>query len=166
MSVTMLGDLSIHPVGGAIGDKITPETIAHSLAYINRYNGHFGAYSVAQHSVHVLEQLPQELKFSGLMHDVCEVWTGDITSPVKGYLGVRALQLEAHYLKQVDARWGVKTRHNLVREADLRMLVTEVKSFGATLENFPPVEPYDFTVRRWTAEQAKAAWLAVFYALC
>lgn len=165
MPVNTLGDFSIHPVGGWIGDKITPETIAHHLAHINRYNGGFGAYNVAQHSVHVAEQLPQGLKLSGLMHDVCEVWTGDITSAVKGYLGARALELEAQYLKQVDARWGVETRHELVREADLRMLVTEAKSFGATLEHFPPVEPYSFTVRRWTAEQSKAAWLAVFYAL-
>jgi hypothetical protein len=165
MSVTMLGDFSIHTVGGAIGDKITPETIAHHLAHINRYNGAFGAYSVAQHCVHVSEQLPPLLKFSGLMHDVCEVWTGDITTPIKRYLGLPAGHLEAHYLTQVDARWQVETRHKLVHEADLRMLITELVSFGAPLKGFPTAEPYDFTVRSWTAEQAKAAWLAVYYAL-
>jgi 5'-deoxynucleotidase YfbR-like HD superfamily hydrolase len=165
MSVTMLGDFSIHTVGGAIGDKITPETIAHHLAHINRYNGAFGAYSVAQHCVHVSEQLPPLLKFSGLMHDVCEVWTGDITSPIKKALYPLADKLEAHYLTQVDARWEVETRHELVHEADLRMLITEIISFGAPVKDFPTVEPYDFTVRRWTAEQAKAAWLALYYAL-
>jgi hypothetical protein len=165
MSLGILADFSRHTVGGAIGDKITPETIAHHLAHINRYNGAFGAYSVAQHCVHVSEQLSRGSKLSGLMHDVCEVWTGDITSPIKGYLGLSTAHLEAHYLKQVDARWGVKTRHKLVQEADLRMLITEVKSFGAPLDDFPRVEPYDFTVRIWTAEQAKAAWLAVYYAL-
>lgn len=165
MPVNMLGDFSIHSVGGWIGDKIAPETIAHHLAHINRYNGGFGAYNVAQHSVHVSEQLPDELKFSGLMRDVCEVWTGDIMSAVKKTIGDRAQQLEDIYLTQVDRRWGTETRHELVREADLRMLVTEAKSFGAPLEHFPPVEPYDFTVRRWTAEQSKAAWLALFYAL-
>jgi hypothetical protein len=163
MPVSMLGDFSIHTVGGSIGDKITPETIAHSLAHINRYNGAFGAYSVAQHCVHVSEHLPQSLKFSGLMHDVCEVWTGDIITPVKNYLGLPAAQLEAQYLKQVDERWGVQTRHEFVREADLRMLTTELISFGAFER--PTAEPYNFTVRRWTAEQAKAAWLAVYYAL-
>jgi hypothetical protein len=165
MPVTMLADFSLHKVGGAIGDKITPETIAHHLAHINRYNGAFGAYSVAQHCVHVSERLPNCLKFSGLMHDVCEVWTGDITSPIKKALYPLADKLEAHYLTQVDARWQVETRHQLVQEADLKMLVTEAKSFGAPLDAFPPVEPYDFTVRIWTAEQAKAAWLAVYYAL-
>jgi hypothetical protein len=165
MPVTMLGDFSIHTVGGDIGRTITAETIAHHLAHINRYNGAFGAYSVAQHCVHVSEQLPPLLKFSGLMHDVCEVWTGDILSPVKKHLGIKAAYLESHYLNQVDARWQVETRHKLVHEADLRMLVTEVKSFGAPLDAFPAVEPYDFTVRNWTAEQAKAAWLALYYAL-
>jgi hypothetical protein len=165
MPVNMLGDFSIHTVGGAIGDKITPETIAHHLAHINRFNGAFGAYSVAQHCVHVSEQLPQALKLSGLMHDVCEVWTGDIISPVKKYLGLPAGHLEAHYLNRVDARWGVETRHEFVREADIRMLTTELKSFGAPFKEVSRIEPYDFTVRRWTAEQAKAAWLAVYYAL-
>jgi hypothetical protein len=165
MPVNMLGDFSIHTVGGAIGDKITPETVAHHLAHINRFNGAFGAYSVAQHCIHVAAQLPHRLKFSGLMHDVCELWTGDISSPIKKYLGLPAVHLEAHYLRQVDARWQVETRHKLVHEADLRMLLTEAKSFGAPLENFPPVEPYDFTVRRWTAEQSKSAWLALYYAL-
>jgi hypothetical protein len=164
MPVTMLADFSLHKVGGDIG-KLTPETIAHHLAHINRYNGAFGAYSVAQHCVLVSKELPLRLKFAGLMHDVCEVWTGDITSPIKKYLGLPAGHLEAHYLKQVDARWGVQTRHKLVQEADLRMLITEVKSFGAPLDDFPPVEPYDFTVRRWTAAESKAAWLASYYAL-
>ena len=165
MPVNMLGDFSIHTVGGAIGDKITPETIAHHLAHINRFNGAFGAYSVAQHCVHVSEQLPPLLKFSGLMHDVCEVWTGDIITPVKKYLGLPAGHLEAHYLTQVDARWGAQTRHEFVREADIRMLTTELKSFGAPFKEVSRIEPYDFTVRRWNAEQAKAAWLALYYAL-
>jgi hypothetical protein len=165
MSVTMLGDFSIHTVGGDIGRTITAETIAHHLAHINRYNGAFGAYSVAQHCVHVSEQLPQSLKFSGLMHDVCEAWTGDITTPIKKALYPFVNKLETHYLNQVDERWKVETRHEFVREADLRMLTTELKSFGAPFKEVSRVEPYDFTVRRWTAEQSKAAWLALYYAL-
>lgn len=60
--------------------------IAHSLAQINRYNGHaIVPYSVAQHSVFVSELLDIDplIAMYGLVHDVAETVTGDITWPMK-----------------------------------------------------------------------------------
>lgn len=164
MPVTMMMDYQIHQIGGP-AKRYSAEAIATQLSHINRFNGSFGAYSVAQHCVHVAEQLPDSLKLSGLLHDVCEIWTGDIPSPNKHAIGGNAQSLEDHYCSEVDRLWGVTTRHALVKDADLRMLVTEASSFGCPLDHFPPVEPYGFVVRKWTPEQARAAFLAVYYAL-
>jgi 5'-deoxynucleotidase YfbR-like HD superfamily hydrolase len=66
-------------------DHITLEGVAQSLAHIHRYNGVFGPASVADHSVRVGQRLPRHslLRLAGLMHDVAECVTGDLTRVVK-----------------------------------------------------------------------------------
>lgn len=155
----MLPDYSMHLVGGDI-DNITIEMVAQSLAYTNRYNGFFGAYSVAQHSVLVSRRCPDVFKLSGLLHDAPEMILSDVTSPVKNEMTRGDYKaLEDHYHRAFDDKLNVQTRHFEVKEIDLRMLVTEARSFGCPLDHFPPVEPYDFKVDIWPAEAAKEAFL-------
>jgi hypothetical protein len=64
--------------------------IGHSLAIVNRYNGHSRyPVSVAQHSVFV-SLLAQELRlappFEALMHDVPEFVLADVVSPFKAIM--------------------------------------------------------------------------------
>lgn len=63
---------------------INPYDIATALSRINRYggNGHF-ALSVAQHSLLLSYVVPDRLALAALTHDVPEMWTGDVLSPVK-----------------------------------------------------------------------------------
>ena len=58
-------------------------SIAYSLSFINRFTGHAGAYSVAQHSILVAQHLPEEFKLSGLLHDATEAYLSDVSSPLK-----------------------------------------------------------------------------------
>lgn len=70
---------------------IEPQAMMESLLYVNRFTGHAGAYSVAQHSVLVacfvarLTDRP-ELFREALYHDLHESYVGDVTSPLKSLL--------------------------------------------------------------------------------
>lgn len=69
--------------------------IAHALARINRFAGHWVLpVSVARHSIHVANQLCRsgydiETQLQGLFHDAAEAFTTDIPSPLKRLLYVR-----------------------------------------------------------------------------
>lgn len=148
-------------------DPLPPiEIIAHHLAYTNRYNGAVGTYSVAQHSVLCAAWVEAPFKLAALLHDVPEAIYGDISSPIKWAIASRELALlEKFYHDQLDDKYGIETRFPEVKVVDLRMLVTEAKSFGMPLEHFPNVQPFDFKVTPWTPEVAKAEFISTFYRL-
>lgn len=158
----LLSNGKYHKIGG----KFTPDigVIAHSLAHINRFTGHFGTYSVAQHCCHVADRLPAKLQLAGLLHDACEVYLGDVSSPLKKHLTGYAA-LETMYLARIDQHFKVQTRHPLVVEADLRMLVTEAQAFGADVKNgyWPNAEPYAKRGRKiWSPAEAEQKFLRMF----
>lgn len=129
------------------GEPFTPDIkeISFALSNINRYNGHVGCYSVAEHCVRVARQLPDELMLAGLLHDAHEAYYGDITAPLKRLLGPAYGELCDGFDDVIDDYFGVDVRHPLVKEADLRMLVTEARAFGIwTPDGWPDVEPYEF----------------------
>jgi len=142
------------------------EVIAHHLAYINRYNGAVGTYSVAQHCVLCSWVADSEFALSALLHDAPEAVYGDISSPVKHTINSASLgELEDFYHDQLDAKYGVETRCPEVKDIDLRMLLTEAKSFGMPLEHFPSVQPYPVRITPWTPEYAKQAFIDRYYRL-
>jgi len=146
-----------------IGKAFTPsiEDIARRLAHINRYNGDVGTYSVAQHCVLVALMVPPVHRLAALLHDACEAYIGDMTSPVKGHVS-GFQELEDFYLDVIDRHYRVVTRHPIIKEADLRMLVTEVKSFGRDVSCYPKAEPYNMLVDTWSPDLAMANFLKTF----
>lgn len=79
-------------------DVIDIKDIAHALALTNRFGGHTEMpYSVAQHSVMVALELPDEYKLQGLLHDAHEAYVGDNTRAFKRFVpGIKDLE------KQID----------------------------------------------------------------
>ena len=128
-------------------------TIAYSLSHINRFTGHVGSYSVAQHSLLVAAQLPDELKLAGLLHDATECYLNDISKPLKDLLPDYC-KIERHYSKVIADHYKINTEHKKIKEADLRMLVTEGRAFGLNLvyEQHPDVKPYDLAIRKLPQE--------------
>lgn len=154
------------------GEEFAPDisSIAFSLCFINRFNGHVGAYSVAQHSILVAQQLPQELKLSGLLHDAGESFTGDVASPLKAHLkslGCSSFkELELGYHKIIDDYFGVDTTNPAIKEVDMRMLVTEGKSFGVDgIVEFNDYTPYGFEIVRASPEVVYKKFMDMFVEL-
>ena len=66
-------------------EEVNLYDIAWALSHLTRYNGHMDRfYSVAEHSVHVANQIPDvETAKWGLLHDAPEAYIGDLVRPVK-----------------------------------------------------------------------------------
>lgn len=146
------------------------EEIAHALSHICRYTGHCDKfYSVAQHSVLVSRVLPKPFKRAGLLHDRSEAYLTDISSPLKALLpDYKALEARTEHASAIQL--GVPfPDHPNVKEADLRMLMTEVRDIMTQrLINldpdikWPDYEPYKFKVRPWTPKRAKREFLDAY----
>jgi len=114
-------------------DMVAVEDVAHALSNINRFTGHTAyAYSVAQHCVSVSRYLeltghPVIVQYAGLLHDAHEAYFGDISSPLKAFLGVAPL--EDRIQAVVAEAFGLTTAQmhdRSVKLADLTALAVEV----------------------------------------
>lgn len=136
-------------------DMVRLEDIVHSLSLMNRFNGAARfPYSVAQHSLHVAELLPADLRLDGLLHDAAEAYIGDMDSPLK--------QVMPEY-KQVERRINAVVAHVFglawpeppaVKQADLAVLAAEREqvlrpSYGPWFKDFPEPAPIRIQQRDW-----------------
>lgn len=138
------------------------ESIAFALSNINRFTGHVGQYSVAQHCVMIAEALPEPYKLAGLLHDAPEAYIGDVSAPLKRLLP-EYKKLEKFYHQVIDSYFNVQTEHPLVKEYDVRMLISEAEFFNLPTDKFPNAESLYTTIGRvWPAEYARHRFLSLF----
>ncbi len=153
-------------------DMVRIGDIAHALSRLCRFTGHTPVhYSVAQHSVLVSRQLPPEHAFAGLMHDAAEAYVGDVSGPLKRLMRKMVKDWESPY-DAVEARvWrAIAERFGLpaelsqeVKEADLRMLMTEKKMLGKEPQSWEiDVVPYPMDIRACSAEFAMRHFMERF----
>ena len=126
-----------------------------TLASINRFGGHADpAVSVAYHSLIVADLVDYDHKGYALIHDFHEAYIGDITTPVADALAktasqlwpdepIRASMLMRDTIKELKYRhdcsiyaaagleYPTPTQKQVIREADLRALITERRDFMA-----------------------------------
>lgn len=163
-------------------DQVHICDIAHALANVCRFGGHCREmYSVAQHSVLVSANLPEEHALAGLLHDAAEAYIGDIVTPLKKTPAMRAayLPLEDLWAKAIGERFGVELVDlpTEVRTADLRALLTEKRDL---LVAMPEVsmhdwlhvpkgteipEPFEQPIRPVAPSEARAMFLREWRAL-
>lgn len=146
---------------------VIPHDVAYSLAHINRFTGHLGPYTVAQHSYMVSTLVPPEHAYDALMHEAAEVVLNDLSSPVKDMLPCyKALEkrLEEEFFRPY---FGVRFGSSLVKRADHIMLATEKKWLGRqwgrqeeehdvddTWDMIKGVEPLEKELLRWSPQTA------------
>lgn len=102
--------------------------IASGLAGEQRWAGQCnGFYSVAQHSVFVMDLVPDRHKLAALLHDAGEYLWGDIPSPGKRVC--REIKIhEKRLLAAVGSKWGLTLddfAHSTVKRADKIAAMTE-----------------------------------------
>jgi hypothetical protein len=146
-------------------EEVEIDDIANSLARICRYNGHCAwHYSVAQHSVIVSYQVPQEFALIGLMHDATEAYCADVPRPLKRFLNGYA-EIESGIWLTIAERFGLPVHiPEEVHYADNAVLVAEMQQLLVHDPDWrlPAAEPAKVRISFWTPEQAKQAFLRRF----
>lgn len=155
--------------------------IAQALSNMCRFGGHVEVpYSVAEHSVRVAEYVQKKLETSytmsekdrkrvilaALMHDSAEAFLVDVPSPVK-YQMTGYIKAERRMYKCIAKRFDlVDWCHDLIKEADVVMLMTEkrdLKKKGArSWKMTQRAIPLPYKIKPWTSEGARARFMWKF----
>lgn len=100
--------------------------IAHALSHLCRFGGHTDRfYSVAEHSVYVSLEVPEEHALCALMHDATEAYVIDVPRPLKHMLQGYA-EIEAKNWAVIAERFGLPLEMPpCVKDADNRVLLAE-----------------------------------------
>lgn len=157
------------------------EDIAQGLSKVARWNGQTHgdhAFSVAQHSLLVLElldqgqgPLPQGVRLGALLHDAAEYVIGDLISPFKRAINLEYKAFELQILGAIRLRFSLdpamrKTEEVAVKRADEEAAYLEAtqlagfsKAEAAGIFRVPAVAP---TLTPMPPKQAKQAFLDAF----
>lgn len=147
--------------------------VASGLAREGRYGNQCKwPYTVAQHSVLVARNVWwSERRLVALLHDVAEVWLGDMIGPLKAYL--RSKDNHAyHALERQIQRWAAH-EHSLdstwfyegdVDFQDKRALATEYRDLmlppPKPLIDLP--NPWKERIEPWHSDYARDEWLGMY----
>jgi hypothetical protein len=161
-------------------DQITIMDVATALSHINRFTGHtIRPYSVAAHSLTMMQNAPRGLQYEALMHDAHEAVLGDISTPLKRMLGQEIVKLDRRLTEKFAETWGYSAdTPPEIRELDLIMCATEAIQTGNGKRiaewGLPLPEGFDI-LKDWTRypilsnlspEKCRLAFLDAFYILC
>lgn len=150
--------------------------IAHALSNMCRFTGHVTEfYSVAQHSVHVSEEVrrmggtPHE-QLQALLHDASEAYMTDVSSPVKHTDGMAAYrEAEKRLTAVIYSAYCLPIEESpKVKEADLKLLVTEARDLMGDPQDWPDydrIERLPFKIVPLSPKAAKRAFIDKFQSL-
>lgn len=123
-------------------EQVSLVDIAQSLSNLCRFTGHVEPfYSVAQHSYIMSQLIQPEYAAQALFHDSPEIYTNDISRPVKRngikvwdeplgeYIGFKVL--EERIFKTIITSLGIPLltdyAHNRIGHIDIRLCMTEAR---------------------------------------
>lgn len=151
-------------------EQIDIEDIAHGLAFQCRFNGQTNEfYSVAQHSLLVASQVPQELRLAALLHDAAEAYLGDMVKPLKVLMPDFSI-LENKVTDLIAEKFNVDfSDYDLIKLADLTALATEKRDLMPHSDErwayLDHVNALPAKIDPMSPSVAKKSFLATFHAL-
>jgi hypothetical protein len=146
-------------------DEVCIEDIARALSLLCRFTGHVNRfYSVAEHSLLVMQNLPLKFQAWGLLHDAAEAYLGDLSAPLKGLAALAPYrEIESLVLGAVFERFGLALGivPPMVKQVDLRMLLTERRDLMPSTDNEWSVrgEPFPHKITDWVPTDIEAQFL-------
>lgn len=154
------GDFIITKYGHAVWpldpnpEEIDIKDIAYALAFQNRYAGHAGLYSVAQHSLAISRLTRPENALWGLLHDAEEAYLPDIPSPVKRFISeYKTAGKKLHAV--ICQKFGMAVEEPAeILELDQRIVVNEMTEL---MPEFP--FEFEFKDKALSIDFAAAAYL-------
>ena len=149
-------------------DDVAIEDIPHGLAYQCRFNGQTNAfYSVAQHSLMVMDLVPPDHRFAALLHDAAEAYLGDMVKPLKNLFPEFSV-IEARVMAIIGEKFGLDLTHLAlsIKQADLVALATEKRDLmphsTEPWSYLAEVEPLPHAIAPMSPEKAKEAFLVAY----
>ncbi len=108
-------------------EDIAIEDISMGLANVCRFGGQIGRhYSVAIHSLLVMELAPASLCKPAIIHDASEAYLGDVIKPLKHILGEKYAELETLWMRVICEKYGVDYYAlNAIKKYDMQALEME-----------------------------------------
>lgn len=156
-------------------EQICIEDIAHALSNQCRFTGHTSSYySVAQHSVHCADLVPEEDQLWALLHDASEAYLSDICRPVKRFTdwGKGYEKVEAFLTLAIAQKFALPDPGGdliippRVKYADDLMLRTEMRDLMPEgVMDTMPGETLPFKVEPWMPDVAKVNFLDRYYSI-
>jgi hypothetical protein len=158
-------------------ETISITDIAHHLSQINRFNGATrSTYSVAQHSILVMQAVPVRFRLQALLHDASEAYMGDMTRPVKhGPIDMQNYRdIESHLQAVIYARFGCGMAQtdecrDTIHHADRVVLATERRDLCAPNNDPWPIligiKPLPGRIRPQSPVASETEFLTNFKAL-
>lgn len=111
-------------------EEIDIKDIAHALSMVCRFNGHCSKFfSVAEHSMSVVDLVEDQYKLQALLHDASEAYISDIARPIKRFLS-NYVDIEKKLQDVIYKKFSVFTTEEsnaAVNKADDIALATEAK---------------------------------------
>jgi len=151
-------------------EDVNINDILHALSNQCRFAGHCTTfYSVAQHCVLVSLMCPPGDALWGLLHDASEAYLVDVPSPLKKMAEFEAYRTAEKKLLEVicDVFELPHEEPPAVKIVDKRMLATEARDLTMTEGRgwITEAEPYDFHIKAWTPEYARAKYISRLHEL-
>jgi 5'-deoxynucleotidase YfbR-like HD superfamily hydrolase len=146
-------------------EDIDISDIAHSLSNKCRYTGAtYRFYSVAQHSVHVCEFVPEPHKLEALLHDATEAYFPDIPFTMRPFLK-ELLTFEEKIHEAVAVRFNLEYPWpNIVDQVDREIIADEARCLMHTqgVEWLNGRTGFAKAIIPWTPRDAERAFLEKF----